>query len=307
MKNFVKRLWIYIIILIVIFISIELSYSWIPNDYSFKAKILAENAEQIETLILGNSHAYYGLNPLVFGETSTFNLDHVSQSIDLDKFLVESYLDKMDLKTIIIPLSYFSLYSKLEETSGAWMIVDFHYAYNYSPTDWKNRLYVFQPDLRGKLKSILKFLFSDYDRVYVDNLGFGPNRSEQRDFSVTAESAVKRHTRKKDLQGMSYKELPMFWELNGLIKQAKAFNVNVILVSLPVHNDYYKRLDLNQLEDILLAGSELSSIYSNCTYLNYFQFPLEDRCFFDADHLNHRGADRISSEIIKALNHNEIK
>ncbi len=96
-----------------IIIGIEQTLRKIPNDYKYKADYLKENGKQIETLILGSSHTFTGLNPKLF-TNKTFNAAHSAQSLDLDYKIFEQnrkYLP--NLKTIIIPISYFSFTKQL--------------------------------------------------------------------------------------------------------------------------------------------------------------------------------------------------
>jgi hypothetical protein len=93
----------------------EVAFRAIPNDYKLKRHYLDKNALQIETLILGSSHALYGINPEYF-TTKTFNGSNISQSINYDYQIIKKYeKDLKNLKTLILPLSYFTLFRKLED------------------------------------------------------------------------------------------------------------------------------------------------------------------------------------------------
>ena len=94
----------------------------IPNDYQKKRAYLETNAHEIETLILGNSHSLAGLDPSYF-DTKTFNAAHVSQSLNYDLAILNKYVDRPDsLKTIILSISYFSLYETLESSLETWVL-----------------------------------------------------------------------------------------------------------------------------------------------------------------------------------------
>ncbi|WP_396198942.1 hypothetical protein [Flavobacterium sp.] len=106
-----KKFWLHILKIIVpifiFFLVLEIALQKIPNDYQLKKSYLDQNASKINTLILGSSHTYFGINPEYFSK-QTFNAAYVSQTLDLDKELLHHYKDKLtNLETVIIPISYF--------------------------------------------------------------------------------------------------------------------------------------------------------------------------------------------------------
>src|SRR5690606_14956820 len=83
---------------------LEVFVRQIPNDYSYKRDYLDKNANLVETLFLGNSHIYFGINPEHMGP-NTFNGAHISQSLDYDYKILSKYQDRWkELKFIIIPM-----------------------------------------------------------------------------------------------------------------------------------------------------------------------------------------------------------
>ncbi len=66
MKRFViKTIYISLPILVVA-ILMEILLRNTPNDYLFKKQYLDKHSSEIETLILGSSHSFYGFNPEYF-------------------------------------------------------------------------------------------------------------------------------------------------------------------------------------------------------------------------------------------------
>ena len=107
---------------IVIVISIMDMYLWNKNSiYKEKINGLEKNAENIEVLILGNSHASYGVDPSGFTMNS-YNFANVSQSIYFDRRLTEKYIDKLEnLKYVFISIDYHSLnFSKQSGLRNIW-------------------------------------------------------------------------------------------------------------------------------------------------------------------------------------------
>ena len=78
--------------------------------YKEKAEGLKKDAHEIEILILGNSHATYGVNPDYFTDYA-FNIANVGQSIFFDKALTLQNIEALEkLKYVFISLDYHSLY-----------------------------------------------------------------------------------------------------------------------------------------------------------------------------------------------------
>lgn len=72
-----------------------------------------KNSNSIEVLILGNSHAFDGINPKYI-QYKTFNFAYHSQEFIFDELLVEKYIKQMkNLKCIVFTMSYFTLFEKI--------------------------------------------------------------------------------------------------------------------------------------------------------------------------------------------------
>jgi hypothetical protein len=84
----------------------------LPNNYSHKRALLEARLPEIETLVLGNSHTYLGLNPDSLPGPA-FNLASTAQTLQQDAWLLETYLPHMPrLRRVILPLTYASLGSE---------------------------------------------------------------------------------------------------------------------------------------------------------------------------------------------------
>ena len=65
----------------------EYAVRQIPNEYKYKNDWMDQHAEEVETLIMGSSHAMFGINP-AFIDGVAFNLGLPSQSLKYDLFLL---------------------------------------------------------------------------------------------------------------------------------------------------------------------------------------------------------------------------
>lgn len=97
----VKRLIIFLLPILLGLCVLESFLRAIPNDYSYKKKYLDENAEDLELLILGNSHYYRGILAEDLNINS-FNAAYVSQSLNLDFLIFNMAHIKIDSKILNI-------------------------------------------------------------------------------------------------------------------------------------------------------------------------------------------------------------
>ena len=86
MKLFFKKILLFIFPLVIIVIIMDLYLANMNSLYKEKANGLLEHANEIEILILGNSHATYGVAPSGFS-TFTFNICSVNSFAVSKKFL----------------------------------------------------------------------------------------------------------------------------------------------------------------------------------------------------------------------------
>jgi hypothetical protein len=138
MKKFIIYTLLYLLPVLLSLILLEILLRQIPNDYSYKKNYLNTHSCNIETLILGSSHAYYGIDPVYFSSGNVFNAAHVSQSLDYDYEILKQYDKKLTaLKTVVIPVSYFTLWGKLSNGQESWRVKNYVIYYKISKTDFK--------------------------------------------------------------------------------------------------------------------------------------------------------------------------
>lgn len=264
-----------------------------PNSYSYKHRWMLDNASQLEYLILGSSHTYYGFLPSAFFDNS-FNLANVSQNPEYDLLLLKKYLPLCKrLHTVVIPVSYFTFFDKPFEQGSEW-----HFAINYKlymGVDKHSNLskYNFEisnrPVYSGKLLSFLK----GKELPMCDTLGFGVGYTiddKASTWKYDAQYIVKRHT------AVNWDEFD--GNLDNLRKVAqfcKENDLRLILVTTPTAESYYTLLDKAQLEKTYSAITGLCNDYS----LNYYNYMTDirfnDDDFHDGDHLSDIGAQKFTT------------
>ena len=291
MKNYIIKISIFLLPLLAVAIFLEIYIRNKPNDYSYKNTYLTDNAKDIETLILGSSHSFYGINPQYFS-MNTFNASHVAQSLKWDYFIFNKFKNKMiNLKHVIIPISYFSLFYDLEGGDADWRIKDYKIYYDAEEPSFKYNSEVLNRKLVPLFLKFYKSFTGEDKGIYCSTKGFGIRSAlKDVDMVTSGETAAKIHTVENyDAFNGNLKILEKF------IADCKAMNVNVLLISLPAWETYRKHLNTDQLKKTVDTCLELSGKFENVKYYSFFsdrRFVLED--FANADHLNDLGAEKIS-------------
>lgn len=299
MKKFLFHLLKIILPILFFFLVLEIAIRKIPNDYQLKKAYLDQNAAQINTLVLGSSHTFYGINPEYFSN-KTFNAAYVSQSLDLDYEILKKYDSKLkNLKTVIIPISYFSLFETLETDVEKWRIKNYVMYYdlenNYQFTDNFESL---NNHITQNIKKVIKHYAFHKSFLTSSHLGWGTNFNSKNKKALNGAFTGKKHTAKNfDLFDKNVKSL------QKIIALCRENKVKIIFITTPTHSSYYENLKATQLEKTTNTISELVKNNSNCMYLNYLKsdkFTNED--FYDADHLNEIGAKKLSIVLNRKIN-----
>lgn len=291
MKKFLFHILKIILPILLFLLVLEIAMRKIPNDYELKKEYLDKNASEIKTLIFGSSHTFYGINPEYFSK-KTFNAAYVSQSLDFDYTILKSYESRLkNLKTVIIPISYFSLFETLETDIEKWRIKNYVLYYGFQiETNLNNKYEIFNSDIKSNLKKVIKHYALGKSFVTSSKLGWGTDFNSKNKRKFEGEYTAKKHTVKNfDLYDDNLKTLQDF------ITFCKKKNINIVFITTPTHKSYYSNLNKNQLEKTTKTISDLVENNSNCNYINLLKSNnFTDKDFYDADHLNEIGAKKLS-------------
>lgn len=301
MKKFLLNTFILLIPIIVFFICLELTLRKIPNDYIYKETFLNDNAHKIKTLILGSSHSFYDINP-IYLKKDAFNASHISQTLDYDYRIFLKFKNNLkNLSTIIIPISYFSLWEKLSNGKEKWRCKNYVLYYDIESNNFKENSEVLNNTLSKNISRATKYLLQEENEVSCSSLGWGTKyKSENsKDLIKAGKIAALRHR----IDNIESKEnnkiyLENIFYLNEIIKWSKTKNIQVILFTPPAFETYRNKLNSIQLNKTISTAKTIANKHHNCTYLNMLNdstFIAED--YFDADHLSEIGAKKLTLKL----------
>ena len=300
MKKFLFHLLKIMLPILVFFLVLEIAIRKIPNDYQLKKDYLDENAAGINTLILGSSHTFYGLNPEFFS-TKTFNAAYVSQSLGLDYEILNAYQSKLkNLKTVIVPISYFSLFETLETDVEKWRIKNYVIYYSFeNKYRFTDNFESLDNHIALNIKKMIKYYVLNKPYITASTLGWGTNFNSKNKKPLNGIFTAKKHTAKNfNLYNENVKSL------QKIIALCKKNNIQIVFITTPTDKSYYENLNKIQIEKTTKTISELVKNNSNCNYLSLLKsekFTKED--FYDADHLNEIGAKKLSLLLNKLIIH----
>ena len=309
MKRFIIKILFLLLPVVIIAVSMEFMLRNIHSDYIYKKNYLDHHSKEIQILILGSSQAYFGINPDFFSQ-NTFNACHVSQSLDWDYEILKKYQNNFNnLKVIIIPIAYHTLWGMLEYSVESWRIKSYAIYYGIDTKSWMNNSELLNGKLGVNIKRIYNYYIKkDKEIIYLER-GWGTlfNAESTDDLIESGKYRALGHTSNIH----SKEEMKVFTEnldiLNSIAEFCNRNDVKLLLVTTPVFHSYKDNLNKEQLNTMINTMNDFAKKHSNCQYLNWHEdsdFIAED--FHDADHLSGKGAKKLSEKLVQYIDSLEI-
>jgi len=275
---------------------LEIRVAHIPNSYNTKRTYFEKSMGNVETLILGPSHALFGVNPADLRGV-VFNLSQINQSVYYDQALLLKYLDRMPhLQQILWCIPSTSLWQSLDLTPDYWRdYFYFHFWDLNSPyISWKSPMRYSYVALYGTDK-VLEYLgkglrvnlsdtIDEHGWLHAhgnsDSLGEGPGRRHAALHSTYfAHEAAYRDNRRR---------------LHEMLELCRSKKIRMILFECPLLPYYKDHLNPKMIAQTRQVLEEMSRQY-HIPYLDYSSdsvFHAAD--FYDDDHLNVGGANKFT-------------
>ena len=302
MKRFILKIFYFLFPIVISAFLLEIALRRIPNDYAYKKTYLDQNANQIETLILGSSHAYFGLDPIYY-ESKAFNAAYVSQTMDCDFEIFAKYNTHMSqLKTVIFALSYFSMFDRITQTGESWRIKNY---FLYYDIDLGSMVFYKKNEILGQkfavnMDRLFKYYVKKESLTTSSELGWGASykSEDSKDLYITGKEAAKRHKSVIDpLMVSNYADL-----LDRLVGLCSQRNIQVVFITLPAFQSYRENLDSEQLDITFTIANDIAQKHENCSYINLLaDTSFIDEDFYDGDHLNEIGTKKLSLMVNKII------
>lgn len=295
MRRLYSKLALFLLPLFLVWLALEVFYRQAPNNYSYKDQQLHKVAPFTKTLIMGDSHAFYGINPVYFKDP-TFNLSNISQSLLTDELLLEKHIANLPaLKTVFINISYFTLSAKENDLESNWRKYFYYHSMGIrapSISFWNPKRFSMALIQRfDKSIDLVQQYYKNHTIVSATPLGYGKQDMSNVVQDKEAISVV--IANKHEDNSLDFKHNTA--RLQRIIALCKKYGVGVVLLEMPVYPAYYNLLDTEKKEKIKSVLHELSGVNDTVFYLDLSTSPLfEKQDLRDADHLTNSGAKKCS-------------
>ena len=295
MRRLYLKIALFLLQLLLVWLALEVFYRQVPNNYSYKDQQLQKVAPDVQTLIMGDSHAFYGINPAYFKDP-TFNLSNISQSLLTDELLLEKHISNLPaLKTVFINISYFTLSAKDNALESNWRKYFYHHNMGITAPSisfWNPQRYSMALIQRfDKSMALVQKYHENYTIVNATPLGYGMQDASNIVKDKDAISLV--IANKHEDASLDFKRNTA--RLQRIVALCKKYDVKVVLLEMPVYPTYYNLLNTDKKEKINSVLQELSGVNDNVFHLDLSINPLfEKQDVRDADHLTNPGAKKCS-------------
>lgn len=301
-RQFLSELALFLAPLVLVFVSIEVGFRRAPNLYADKMAILERSPVNLNAVILGNSHAYYGIDPSAFS-VPTINLALPSQTFRYDRFILERTLAiRPSVRVVILNISAFAFGIELHRGPEKWRCRFYSLYWDY-PGDslpWATR---FSPlslavGLNGAMHAIRRSITCT-SCVDHDRLGFlrsPPNAVESIDVSGSERAG---------LHGSLYlpsSEQQNIEDIGAIADLVDSRNGRLYLVRLPTSERYLAEM-ANSHAEAVSDGicSLLEAERPNVECVRYDIRDLPADAFHDGDHLSGIGAEVVSAVLARRV------
>ena len=295
MRRLYLKIALFLLPLLLVWLALEVFYRQVPNNYSYKDQQLQKVAPDVQTLIMGDSHAFYGINPVYFKDP-TFNLSNISQSLLTDELLLEKHIANLPaLKTVFINISYFTLSAKDNALESNWRKYFYHHNMGITAPSisfWNPQRYSMALIQRfDKSMALVQKYHENNTIVNATPFGYGMQDASNIVKDKDAISLV--IANKHEDASLDFKRNTA--RLQRIIALCKKYEVAVVLLEMPVYPTYYNLLDTQKKEKIKSVLTTLSGVNDTVFYLDLSSSPLfEKQDLRDADHLTNSGAKKCS-------------
>lgn len=298
MRRFLQDIGLFMVVALIFFGALEWVAESIPNSYTYKRDYMEQHGAQIQTLILGSSNAYDGLNSSVLPQA--FDLANSSQTLEDDYRLLVRYIDAIDsLQTVIVGLGYHSLGATSMDNRRTYYTV-----YMHLYPRWPVSKYSFEVfDVELLAKKIIKYLVSR-DVTRCDSLGQRVGHtaaavSEQKEFwnkDAAALAANDRFDTSRSTPGSPLSTNICY--LHAIIALCAAHHVQPVIVTMPVMAEYKDCLPAEQLA---LHDSVMHSLPSPVMYIDASAWDVPDDGWYNATHLTQEASSNFTKHLFDTI------
>ena len=292
MRKFILRSLAFLIPAILVLAAVEAYVRQLPNTYRYKDEWMWKNGHRVNTIVLGNSHAYYGIIPSVLGD-SVFNLSNVSQRLEHDYFLLTRYASACQhLSRVVMVVDNSCLFDPPMEDDEPARVAYYQIYMGYHKHSPLSQ-YGFEMASMTYFWQKLIWQWRG-DGIFCDSLGWGndyvlANRNPD-DF---LDKNIREH-RFRDWNTTCCNR----HYLDAIAEWCRKHHIRLTCIQTPVSMAYTRKASAWQLRFVNEVVDSICLRYGAQAYDYSQDARFADADFFDSDHLNDQGAKKFS-EILR--------
>ena len=291
MRRFLLRSLFFLAGVVLLLCAAEYAARICPNAYRNKELWMQSHNDQVETLVLGSSHAYAAIKPELL-TSCAFNLANSNQTQRYDWLLLKRDTASLaSLKVIVYPASSLLMDYRLEDTSE-WYRSIYYQLYNHLAEHSLFSKYAWEvasiQTCCWKVQSL--FVSGESDRM-CDEYGwctYYQAHPSQKD-NLNLAKAEERIGKYEEREEMHCPEEFYFDEIAGYCQR---HGIRLVLLGTPVSQIFRSQAAVAEyLKKTDLKAQQEAASYDCIEYHDYsFDTRFTDDDFFDVDHLNSSGA-----------------
>lgn len=300
MRKFILHTLLYLLPVILLVGSAEITLRTIPNNYRQKYQWMSSHSGDLEVLMLGNSHGLFGLRPDQFTQP-TYNLCNVSQIFEYDEYLLNRFLPQCShLHTVILVCDHSNLFDPPLEESEAYRCTYYRLYMDYPKHSLLSNYGFEVSHIKASGEKLTQWIQGRNESC--DSLGFLPQEGLQRFPEEDADwgtVSARQHCEQDTLYAYANRE-----KLFQIAAHLQQEGIRLILVQTPVTEAYTRAIQANWSWNDRFLRQTLETCHNRYgaiieDFSTAPRFQAQD--FSDADHLSAQGAQKFSHYLSHAL------
>lgn len=281
MKSFIYRLIFSILIFITIFFLFDfLSTRLIVSNSDFK---LSSNPKYI---VLGHSHPECAFDDSLISNFS--NLSHSGESYFYTFQKIEEVLKQnKSITTIFVEFSNNQVDEKMNDWIWGDKFIDYRYPIYSSFMSFDDNFLLIKNNFKGFYNAYSISNKNKFLRIFEKDFNFKDEIGGYRDLRGTKIDSLLKNIHNSSANPTEISEYNLLY-LEKIINLSQKNNTRIILIRTPKHKNYTGYYNETVYKEVL------NTRFKNIEYLDLAKFPLMDDEFKDLEHLNYKGARKLS-------------
>lgn len=312
LHQFVKKVLLFILPFIVIYLAIYAYALFYPSVFKTKADYIKANKADIEVLFIGSSHTQYGINPRLIEpkDGKVMNIAYGGQTIKLNQMLLEKFADEMPkLKYLFIEMDYFSLEHFTGNEEYRQPLYQTFYGVAGGDGEWWTRYFLTKDDLYffAQSAALNMWNYVKNPQYEMNEWGFIENNVNYQFAKMNYDEEEICRTLPNRLGGSHPIQSVENYKVNttltdSILTFCNDRNIQPIFIAYPVYKSYYQFEKSKKKARRFLYIEQSLKKHPNLQFWNFEDDPrFSVRDFWDDDHLDVAGANKLSEIINEQL------